>query len=204
MKLRGKYLYNNWHFLLARGVFFFIIIFFITSCKKTFAPKPRGYFRIGFPERKYQRYKSDECQYTFEYPVYGIITKFDDKNTEPCWINIEFPEYRGKIHLTYWELTDNLDEHAEDVRTLAYKHISKADDIKERLIMYPERNVFGIIYDIEGNTASSVNFFITDSTSNFFSGSLYFNVRPNIDSLRPVINFFKDDIKHLIETFEWN
>ena len=204
MKLRGKYLYINLHLLLIRGVFFFIIILFVDSCKKTFTPKPRGYFRIDFPDKKYQKYKSDECQYTFEYPVYGIIVNFDDKNTEPCWINIEFPEYRGKIHLTYWELENNLAEHVEDVRTLAYKHIIKADDIKENLIMYPDRNVYGIFYDIEGNTASSVNFFITDSTSNFLRGSLYFSARPNIDSLKPVINFFTDDIKHLIETFEWN
>jgi gliding motility-associated lipoprotein GldD len=203
MTLRGKYIYINFN-LFSGGIFCFLIILLASSCKKNYTPRPRGYFRIDFPDRKYQKYRSDECPYTFEYPVYGIITKFDKNNTEPCWINIEFPEYRGKIHLTYWELTNNLDEHVEDVRTLAYKHIIKADDIKERLIMYPGKNVSGIFYDIEGNTASSVNFFITDSTSNFFSGSLYFNVRPNIDSLRPVINFFKDDIKHLIETFEWN
>ena len=204
MKLRGKYLYINLHLLLARGVFFFIIILFVNSCKKTFTPKPRGYFRIDFPDKKYQKYKNDECEYTFKYPVYGIIVNFDNNNTEPCWINIEFPEYRGKIHLTYWKLKNNLAEHIEDARTLAYKHIINSDDIKENFITYPERNVFGIFYDIEGNTASSVNFFLTDSTSNFLRGSLYFSARPNIDSLKPVINFFKDDIRHLIETFEWN
>ena len=204
MKLRRKYENNNLYLFLARGIFFFIIVLFITSCKKSFTPKPRAYFRIDFPEKKYQIYRNDECQYTFEYPVYGTIVNFDANNTEPCWINIEFPEYKGKIHLTYRSLKNNLAEHVEDARTLAYKHIIKADDIIENPVMYPERNVYGIFYDIEGNTASSVNFFITDSTRNFLRGSLYFSVKPNKDSLAPIIDFFKDDVKHLIETFEWN
>ncbi len=204
MKPGGKYLLKNLHLILAGGVCIFVIMPFFASCKRNYIPKPRGYFRIDFPDRKYQIYSSDDCHYTFEYPVYGKIVYFDKNNTETCWINIEFPEYRGKIHLTYWNIQDNLAELVEDVRTLAYKHIIKADDIKENIIIYPERNVFGIFYDIQGNTASSVNFFITDSTSNFMRGSLYFSVRPNIDSLKPVINFFKGDIIHLIETFEWN
>jgi gliding motility-associated lipoprotein GldD len=204
MPLRSKCIYINFSLLLSGGIFFFLVLLIASSCRKNYIPKPRGYFRIDFPDKEYQIYNSKECQYSFEYPVYGIITDFDGNNTEPCWINIVFPEYGGKIHLTYRPLRDNLAEHVEDVRTLVYKHIIKADDIKENLIMYPERNVFGIFYDIEGNTASSVNFFITDSTRNFLRGSLYFNVIPNIDSLKPVIDFFKQDIKHLIETFEWN
>lgn len=204
MRPGGKYLYNNLNLLLSGSVFFFLVILLTSSCRKNFIPKPRGYVRIDFPEKEYRKYRNDECRYSFEYPVYGTIVRFNGNRAEPCWINIEFPQYKGKIHLTYHNLRDNLTEHVEDVRTLAYKHIIKADDIKENLIMYPERNVFGIFYDIEGNTASSVNFYITDSTRNFLRGSLYFNVTPNIDSLRPVINFFKSDIKHLIETFEWD
>ena len=87
---------------------------------------------------------------------------------------------------------------------MAYKHLIKADDIIENQIIFPERKVFGLLYNIEGNTASSVNFFITDSIENFFSGALYFYVKPNKDSLDPVISFFKKDIEHLIETFKWN
>jgi gliding motility-associated lipoprotein GldD len=203
MQLSPKTIHNTFNFLIGSSLFFFIIILSLAACKKKYLPKPRGYFRIDFPEKQYQKYKSD-CGYTFEYPVYGKIAGYDNYNTRPCWINIEFPSYKGKIHITYWALKNNLDEHIEDVRSLAYKHIIKADDIIESPIIFPERNVFGIFYTIKGNTASSASFFITDSTDNFLSAALYFSVRPNSDSLSPVINFFKKDMQHLIETFEWN
>src|SRR4030042_2647426 len=104
------------------------------------------------------------------------------------------------IHLTYKPISHNLATYREDIRTLAYKHIIKADDIIDRPFYVPDRHVYGIMYDIRGNTASSLSFFATDSIHNFISGSLYFSVPPNIDSLAPAISFFKEDIMHLIET----
>ena len=35
-------------------------------------------------------------------------------------------------------------------------------------------------------------------------GALYINVEPNKDSLAPIIDFIKADIKVLMESFEWN
>jgi len=172
------------------------------ACKHSYTPKPKGYFRIDFPEKRYIYFNSD-CNYRFEYPVYGKITKVLASPAEPCWINIEFPEFRGKIHITYKKMMNNLASYAEDIRTLAYKHIVKADDIIEKPVIIPEKRVYGMIYEIKGNTASSVNFYLTDSTDNFLSGALYFSTIPNKDSLAPVISFFKTDIEHLIETLEW-
>ena len=173
------------------------------SCKHDTAPKPRGFFRIDLPEKSYQTYQS-ECDYSFEYPVYGKIVPFADPDAEPCWINIEFPGYKSTIHLTYKKLDHNLSSHAEDIRLLAYKHSIKADDIIEKPFYYPEKDIYGIVYDIQGNTASSLNFFITDSTTHFLSGALYFNVQPNKDSLSPIIDFFTEDVEHLINTLSWD
>ena len=183
-------------------VLFISLTLGLSGCKPKFSPKPRGYFRIDFPEKKYMEYTS-KCNYRFEYPVYGKIENFKGSTDEPCWLNIEFPAFKGMIYLTYKKIDNNLMTLTEDIRTLAYKHIIKADDIIEQPISYPERKVYGIVYNIKGNTASSLNFYITDITANFLSGALYFNVIPNKDSLAPVINFFKIDIEHLIETFEW-
>jgi gliding motility-associated lipoprotein GldD len=182
---------------------FAVVLMIITGCHKEYIPKPKSYFRIDFPEKNYRIYSS-ECNYSFDCPVYAKISPYAGKDAEPCWINIEFPEFKGTIHITYKTLHDNLASHIEDIRTLAYKHSIKADDIVEVPFSYPDRNVYGLIYDIKGNTASSMSFFITDSTNNFLSGSLYFNVVPNKDSLAPVIRFFTEDIKHLIETFHCN
>jgi gliding motility-associated lipoprotein GldD len=187
-------------------ILFFAVISaasFLAGCHKVYTPKPKSYFRIDFPEKKYQKYQS-ECDYSFDYPVYAVISPYRGPGAEPCWINVEFPGYKGKIHLTYKTLHNDLENHVEDIRTLAYKHIIKADDIIEKPVSFPERKVYGLVYDIRGNTASSMSFYLTDSTRNFLSGSLYFSVLPNKDSLAPVIRFFSRDIDHLIETLNWN
>jgi gliding motility-associated lipoprotein GldD len=188
---------------LRRIVLPVLLVVFATGCNKTNTPKPRAFFRIDFPVKEYRTFSGD-CPFSFEYPVYGELAVPDAPDAEPCWYNIEFPPYKGKIHLTYKPVNKNLPVYLEDIRTLAYKHIIKADDIIEKPFYYPEHRVYGIMYDIRGNTASSVSFFATDSVRNFLCGSLYFSVQPNIDSLSPVINFFKEDIVHLIETLKWN
>jgi gliding motility-associated lipoprotein GldD len=60
-----------------------------------------------------------------------------------------------------------------------------------------------MLYNIKGNTASSVQFYLTDSVNHFLRGSLYFDVKPNKDSLAPVINFIRGDIEHFMESFSW-
>jgi len=173
-----------------------------TSCRETYSPKPRAYFRIDLPEKAYRQFESD-CNFSFMYPVYGEVGNVDLANAEPCWYNIAFRDFRATLYLTYKPLRNNLSEHTEDIRRIVYKHIIKADDILETRIDHPAERVYGMIYDIKGNTASSVNFYITDSVSGFLSGSLYFNVKTNTDSLAPAIQFFREDIVHLINTFSW-
>jgi gliding motility-associated lipoprotein GldD len=126
-----------------------------------------------------------------------------DYIAEPCWINIEFPEFDGKIHISYKAVDQNLNDFTEDSRTLTYKHTIKADAIKETVYTNPDLEVHGILYDIKGNAASSVQFYLTDSNNHFLRGSLYFNVQPDKDSLAPVVAFFRQDIIHLIESFKW-
>jgi gliding motility-associated lipoprotein GldD len=190
---------NTWFFCCT-----LLMILMASACKEHYTPKPRSYYRIDFPEKKYIPWHSEDCSYSFEVPVYARVVPFSGRTAEPCWFNIEFPGYKGVLHITYKALNHNLNTYAEDVRTLAYKHSIKADDIIEKPFTYADRNVKGIIYDIRGNTASSFSFFATDSTSNFLSGALYFNVIPNKDSLAPVIQFFTADVEHLIRTLKWN
>lgn len=172
------------------------------SCKQPTTPKPRGYFRIDFPEKEFRVYDSI-CPFTFEYPVYGQVEAVAGAYSEPCWFNINFAEHNAKIHLTYKELNNNLALHVEDMRTLVYKHIVKADDIVEHIVIGHESQVYGIIYELKGNTASSATFFVTDSVHHFLSGSLYFSSLPNKDSLAPSIQFFQEDIVHLTKTIAW-
>ena len=173
------------------------------GCKKKYTPKPRGYFRIDVPEKEYTLLP-DSFPYKFEYPTYTVLNKDNSRLSEKYWINIEYPELNGKIHISYKTIDNNIDQLIEDTRSLVYKHAIKADAINETMFLKPEKKVYGILYEIEGNAASSVQFFLTDSTRNYLRGALYFTAEPNKDSLAPVINFVKEDIKILIESFEWN
>jgi gliding motility-associated lipoprotein GldD len=183
---------------LAAASFFCIL----SGCGNDAVPKPRGYFRIDFPPREYQLYQSD-CPFIFEYPAYSSISYDTGKKSEPCWFNIEFPRYRAKIYISYITISGNLPAILQESHEFAYSHSIKADAITEQPWLNPDKNVYGMLYDIKGNTASSVQFYVTDSTKNFLRGALYFAVTPSEDSLGPVIRHFREDIVHLIETLKW-
>lgn len=174
----------------------------ILSCQNTYTPKPRGYIRIDFPEKEYTEYSS-KCPFEFEYPKYGKVMKDTDAMAEPCWMNVEFNSYKCKIHLSYKIVNKNVSGYIEDCHKMAYDHAFKADAIEEQLISDNKRKVYGLLYDIAGNTASSVQFYVTDSIRNFMRGALYFEATPNKDSLAPAIEFFRKDIIHLLETLQW-
>lgn len=186
------------------GLLFICSLLMMTQdgCRRKYTPKPRGYFRIDFPEKAYQLYNSI-CPYTFEYPRYGTLVSDSGYLSEPCWMNIEFPRYNGKVHISYKPVSDNIGKLLEDSHTLAYKHTIKAEAIDEKLFIDRENRVYGVMYDIAGDAASSVQFFVTDSVTHFVRGALYFNLQPNSDSLAPVIDFFREDIVHMMETIRW-
>lgn len=175
----------------------------MTACGDPPVPKPRGYFRIDLPQREY-RLLDSIYPYTFEIPVYAKITGDPNAGEEPYWINIDFPAYKGRLHLSYKAVDNNLSTYTEDAHQLVMKHIPKASAIDEIRIDNEALKVHGLIYDIKGaGAASPYQFFATDSTRHFIRGALYFNVLPNNDSLAPVIEFLKGDIRHMLETLKW-
>lgn len=172
------------------------------SCKQSYTPKPAGYLKIDFPEKSYRLY-SDQEDYQFEIPEYATVQIDSGPRAEEGWINVAIPSLNGKIHLSYKPVDDQLDAYITDSRELVYKHTVKAQGIEETPFIQIDQRRFGMVYDLKGDVASAVQFFITDSTDHFLRGSLYFNCRPNRDSLNPVIEFLREDIIHMIETTEW-
>ncbi|HNS30946.1 MAG TPA: gliding motility lipoprotein GldD [Tenuifilaceae bacterium] len=173
------------------------------ACRNSSTPKPRGYFRIDFPAKEYAIFDSLPFPYTFQFPVYGKVVKDNSAITEPFWVNVDFPDYKARIHISYKNARGRLDSLSEDSRTLAYKHAVKADAINEKFYSNPEAKVYGILYQIKGNAANSWQFYVTDSVEHYLRGALYFSVKTNKDSLAPAINFFGDDLIHLMETVKW-
>jgi gliding motility-associated lipoprotein GldD len=190
----------NWKSLIG----LFVISILISSCGGDYSPKPRAYFKIDLPEKKYQNYSSD-CLFSFEFPVYASVIPDKNKDAKPCWMDVYYPQFNGRVHLSYQSFSTRkqFDSLVEDARTFAFKHTVKATAIDEAMISYPEKRVYGIYYSIDGNTASSIQFFLTDSTNNYLRGALYFNEQPRLDSIQPVLDFIKKDIDHMIKTFKW-
>lgn len=183
----------------------FVLLLAFAACNNNnYAPKPRGYFHIDFPKKAYQHYDGG-CAFSFDYPLYAKLNPDSSKDTQPCWNNLAFPQFNARLHLTYYDISSKKEYEGlvEDARTFAFKHTVKANAIDQKLISYPEKKVYGIYYAIEGNTASSVQFFLTDSLKHYFRGALYFNERPQYDSIQPVITFIKKDIDRMISTFKW-
>lgn len=155
------------------------------------------------PKRSYQTFDTT-FPYTFQYPTYAKITNDPFSPEKKYWIDIRYPRFKATIHISYKVVDHNLIKYLEDARRMVVEHIPKANAIKDSLIIDRKRDLFGLAYDIRGNgVASPYQFFLTDSTKNFVRGSLYFYVTPNNDSLAPVIQFIKGDIRHFLNTFEW-
>lgn len=201
MELKGKT-------SLKLAVIFLIgtCLFSAPSCKGNhdYSPKPRGFFRIVYPKKEYQEYNAG-CPFTFIYPKYAVVEADKSPNAKPCWLNIQFPAFNGTLHLSYQPVTSTKEfaELTEDAHTFAFKHTVKATSIDEGIIHNPDRKIYGVYYTIDGNAASSVQFYVTDSTRNYLRGALYFNTEPRLDSIQPVLSFIKKDVDTLIKTFRW-
>ncbi len=183
------------------SVIVIVAVLFFVSCSHDYTPKEPGYFRIDFPEKEYVQLDSI-FPYTFEMPVYAKI-KRNEYYPDSYNSNIVFPKLNGTVHLSYFNITGNIDELLEDNRKMVYKHTIKADAINEQYYEDTGKSVYGVLYEIKGNAASSVQFYATDSVKHFLRGALYFNTVPNKDSLAPAIQFVEEDIIHLIETLSW-
>jgi gliding motility-associated lipoprotein GldD len=203
-----------------------IALCLFASCNSTYTSKKKGYFKIDYPERKYVAFQQEGFPYTFEYPVYAKVIKdstyFDSNPENPYWVNIDFPQFGGRIFLSYkivggkaiYKLKqqngtyrdsagiNKFDNMVNDAYKLTNKNQAITSSIKDSIMLTPN-GVSGIFFKVGGNAATSKQFFLSDTTKNFIRGALYFDVTPNADSLRPVQDFLQADIEHMINTFKW-
>lgn len=184
--------------------FLCLIIVLCAGCDNTYFPKPRGYFRIDLPVKKYKFFDSVPFPYLFSYPEYTLIEPDKERVDEPFWINVHFLPFDATLYLSYKKVNNNLNVYIDDAHTFVTKHIPKATGINENVYINEAEKVYGLVYNIEGaDVASPMQFYLTDSTTHYVRGALYFNTAPNNDSLAPVIDFIKQDITYMIETFKW-
>jgi gliding motility-associated lipoprotein GldD len=179
----------------------------LCSCNSDYTPKPRGYFKITFPKKQYQSFDQPGYPYSFEYPTYAKVLKdssfFGGATENPWWINIDFPQFNGRIYVSYKDpRKEKFDKLISDSYKLTNKNTVKAYSIDDSLITNPN-NVHGIFFKLGGDVATANQFLLTDTTTHFLRGALYFDATPNEDSLSIVNRFLIEDVRHLINTFKW-
>ena len=189
----------------AAAVAIFVIIFAVVKILgSSYSPKPIGYFRIELKDKTYTKYEDQKYPFTFDYPSNVATVKPKKERADDKYgLNIIYPGLRGCIYCDYKPVNGNFREISEDCRSFVYKHASKADAITDQVFDNDENNVHGLVYRLQGNTASQIQFVLTDSTKHVFRGALYFNVEPNADSIAPVVKYVNEDIVRMIETFRW-
>ena len=192
----------------VKWILFLILIVCWISCKEDATiPRPRMYPRIEFPPRNIAIMNMDYCPLVFEFPDFATVKQeknfFEEKAKDPCWFNLDIKPLNSIIYCSYSPIDDNFDKLVKDAFKMAGKHNIKADYRKESLIENPKKNVYGLMFNIEGPVATPIQFFLTDSVRHFFRASLYFNSEVNPDSTKIVLDFLSRDINHMIETFEW-
>jgi len=187
---------------------FFILL---ASCQedKLFLPKPRSFPKISYPDTKiYKDFNENYCDFGFRYPSYSTIKQdeyfFEEKPVHPCWFDIQSNVFNATMHCSYYPLSGrkSLDDLVNDAYRLAGKHNVKAEYYEESILNYPG-DVKGVLFEIEGDVATPVQFFLTDSTTHFFRASLYFNSKVNPDSIAPVLDYVMQDIDTLLQSFHW-
>lgn len=188
-------------------LFLCLMIVVLAACNSDYTIKRRGYFKIDFPQHQYQLFNEPGFPYTFEYPVYARVIKdttfFETRPENDYWINIDFPQFNGKIYMSYKDIGKNdFTKLVNDAFTMTYKHTSKATEITDSAMVTPT-GVSGVFFNVGGNAATAKQFFVTDSVKHFLRGALYFDAAPNEDSLGIVNDFLQTDMKHLINSLRW-
>jgi gliding motility-associated lipoprotein GldD len=185
---------------MRKSIFLFFILICFSACQEDQQPKPKGYLALDYPSHEYEKVFLN-CPFYFEKNKIAEISPAMKKNY--CWFNLEYPLLNGTIFITYKPVNGNLEELLIDAQKMPLQHTIKADAIEGKEYIDARNRVFGNFYEVSGDAASQAQFYVTDSTTHFLTGSAYFNAQPNYDSIVPAAAYLKKDIRHLMESVRW-
>ena len=182
---------------LFRALIVLIVIGLMESCGDEVVIKPEAKLRLQYPAPSYQKVDLP-CLYSFEK---NRIAKIKVKSN--CAVNIDYSPMKATVYITYQEVNGNLKALLEDAQKLTYDHTVKATEIFEQPRVDSINKVYGMFYMINGDAATQSQFYVTDSLKHFITGSLYFNSKPNFDSIYPAAVYLRNDIRVIMESIHW-
>ncbi|MBN09087.1 MAG: gliding motility lipoprotein GldD [Flavobacteriaceae bacterium] len=182
--------------ILKNHLLFYLIFILFVYCSEFSQPKPKGHLSLEYPTPTYIQ-KNNE-KFIFEHNSFAEI-----QNT-PLGINIFYSKMKATLYMSHSEINNNLDSLLNDAYKLPSKHLIKAQRIPERIFVNNKNKIYGTLFNVVGDAASQIQFFLTDSTDNFLIGALYFYSKPNYDSIFPAVKYVENDIIRMIENLRWN
>lgn len=181
--------------MLLRSIMILALIFLL-SCEDEVLPKPKAQLRLEYPEAKVTTYEADTFQ--FQHSTLANVRRENASSYQ-----LEYPMMKGTLFLNYKQVDNDLEVLLSDAQKFAYEHVVKADAIFEQPYINPDDRVYGMFYEVKGDAASQAQFYVTDSTRHFLTGSLYFYSKPNYDSIYPAAIYLQEDIRQLMESLQW-
>ena len=177
-------------------IFWIFLVLF--SCDLPITPKQSAFFAPEFGTPSHNLFTT-ECNYSFSKNKIARIEYLDN-----CNFNIVYDDLNAKIFFSSINIKNNFPQIIKVFDERIIENSANVTEVKVSEYTDDQILVYSRMFTNVGNAPSNVQFYLTDSTSNFLAGSLFFNSEPNYDSLLPYINYIKADVRKLIENFEWN
>ena len=173
------------------------------SCSGNYTPKPRGFLRIEPASAQYMVLDEKELPYSFSVSMQTTI-ELPLAGSSEGWININYPIFNAKIYCNYNSITaKTLNGNIEECLKLTERAARNDAVITKRAYENKYNSVYGILFLVDGESASPIQFMLTDSVTHFFRGALYYKYKSSADSIAPVTDYIRKDIEEIIQTFHW-
>ena len=182
------------------SLFFFTLMIF--SCNEANLPKQNGFLRIEFKEPYYSIHEEIDTPFNFYYN--SNSTDLDQIGNNQFLF--DYSDLNLSLNLSFYNIisSQDLEEKSRDFSLILDTHTKKSNGVILREYDNDNRRIFGKLYEIKGDVASPIQFYLTDSISNFISGSVNLKFKSNYDSIYPSIQYVKNDILVLFESINWN
>lgn len=181
---------------------FVAILLTTISCRQDInVPKPKAYLKLDYPTAEYQ-YTDTKLPFLFDKNILSSLEVIK-KNNIIEGVNLVYKPMNASIYISYKFVDYNLDNLIKSSLSITQQHAKIAHSVSEKEFTNNISRVYGKIFDLSGPVASQIQFYATDSINHFLSGALYFNTRPNYDSIYPATRYIQNDIIRLMESIEW-
>ena len=185
-----------------KSYFVLLYVLICCSCDEVLVPKPKAFLSLDYTKASYHE-SLVELPFEFEKNRLAQLS-VSKKNNILKSVIIRYPTLKASVFINYKEVNNNLKKHIDGARKMTQKHLQLADEVSERRYDNDWGGIYGMFYELKGNVASQSQFYVTDSSRHFLSGALYFETKPNYDSVLPAIKYIQKDMMHLIESLHWN